>query len=128
MLVRFQSPGSDSASHHLVRAGAGYHMVIVKQPTCDTRAVMDVIAAFAPSTELESNVGSELALRIARQDQPSFKHLFKHLEEHKQKLGIAGFGVSVTTLEEVFLRYACGKYSAEHCCGYNWVFSGQFSL
>ncbi|XP_077556222.1 phospholipid-transporting ATPase ABCA3-like isoform X2 [Haemaphysalis longicornis] len=89
--------------------GAGYHMVIVKQPTCDTRAVMDVIAAFAPSTELESNVGSELALRIARQDQPSFKHLFKHLEEHKQKLGIAGFGVSVTTLEEVFLRV--GEYA-----------------
>ncbi|KAK8778548.1 hypothetical protein V5799_020111 [Amblyomma americanum] len=91
-------------------AGAGYHMVIVKQPKCDTRAVLDVVMAFAPSAELESNVGTEMALRIGRADQPAFKHLFSHLEENKEKLGIASFGVSVTTLEEVFLRV--GDYAA----------------
>ncbi|KAL1437905.1 hypothetical protein MTO96_048592 [Rhipicephalus appendiculatus] len=90
--------------------GAGYHMAIVKKPTCDTRAVMDVVIAFAPSAELESNVGTEMALRIGRCDQPAFKHLFSHLEENKEKLGIASFGVSVTTLEEVFLRV--GDYAA----------------
>ncbi|KAH8038309.1 hypothetical protein HPB51_000741 [Rhipicephalus microplus] len=88
-----------------VCAGAGYHMAIVKKPTCDTRAVMEVVISFAPSAELESNVGTEMALRIGRCDQPAFKHLFSHLEENKEKLGIASFGVSVTTLEEVFLRY-----------------------
>ncbi|XP_075748661.1 ATP binding cassette subfamily A member 3 [Rhipicephalus microplus] len=90
--------------------GAGYHMAIVKKPTCDTRAVMDVVISFAPSAELESNVGTEMALRIGRCDQPAFKHLFSHLEENKEKLGIASFGVSVTTLEEVFLRV--GDYAA----------------
>ncbi|KAL3199551.1 hypothetical protein MRX96_013496 [Rhipicephalus microplus] len=88
--------------------GAGYHMAIVKKPTCDTRALMDVVISFAPSAELESNVGTEMALRIGRCDQPAFKHLFSHLEENKEKLGIASFGVSVTTLEEVFLRHASG--------------------
>ncbi|XP_065294718.1 phospholipid-transporting ATPase ABCA3-like [Dermacentor albipictus] len=90
--------------------GAGYHMAILKTPNCDPRAVMDEVAAFAPSAELESNVGAEMALRIGRGDQPVFKHLFSHLEENKEKLGIASFGVSVTTLEEVFLRV--GDYAA----------------
>ncbi|KAM7302630.1 putative ABC transporter [Ixodes scapularis] len=84
--------------------GAGYHMVIVKNPVCNVRTLLEVVAAFAPSAEMESNVGTELSLRISRFDQPFFKHLFSHLEDNKEKLGISSFGVSVTTLEEVFLR------------------------
>lgn len=80
-------------------------MVIVKSPGCDVYAVLEVVAAFSPSAEVESNVGAELSLRISRHDQPYFKHMFGHLQENKDSLGISSFGVSVTTLEEVFLRY-----------------------
>ncbi|XP_040358150.1 phospholipid-transporting ATPase ABCA3-like [Ixodes scapularis] len=91
--------------------GAGYHMVIVKNPVCNVRTLLEVVAAFAPSAEMESNVGTELSLRISRFDQPFFKHLFSHLEDNKEKLGISSFGVSVTTLEEVFLRV--GDYAVQ---------------
>ncbi|CAN7998072.1 unnamed protein product, partial [Ixodes pacificus] len=94
--------------------GAGYHMVIVKNPVCNVRTLLEVVAAFAPSAEMESNVGTELSLRISRFDQPFFKHLFSHLEDNKEKLGISSFGVSVTTLEEVFLRNMRSKRDCVH--------------
>lgn len=79
-------------------------MVITKAPGCKVRAILDVLCAFVPSVELESNFGAEMTFRISRRDQPFFKHMFSHLEENKDKLAIARIGVSVTTLEEVFLR------------------------
>lgn len=34
----------------------------------------------------------------------SFPQLFRHLEEHQDDLGVDSFGVSITTMEEVFLK------------------------
>ncbi|XP_064471064.1 phospholipid-transporting ATPase ABCA3-like isoform X2 [Ornithodoros turicata] len=90
--------------------GAGYHMTIVKTPECNVRTILEVVVAFVPSAEIQSNVGAELAFRLSRYDQPYFRHMFGYLEENKGKLGISSFGVSVTTLEEVFLRV--GDYAA----------------
>ncbi|CAN8021897.1 unnamed protein product [Ixodes persulcatus] len=111
--LHFANPIEDRMAHEVFKCfptkrvvvpGAGYHMVIVKNPVCNVRTLLEVVTAFAPSAEMESNVGTELSLRISRFDQPFFKHLFSHLEDNKEKLGISSFGVSVTTLEEVFLR------------------------
>jgi len=39
------------------RYGVGYHMVMVKTPTCDPKEVTDVINGLVPTAKLESNVG-----------------------------------------------------------------------
>ena len=45
----------------------------------------------------------------------TFPQLFAELEESKDSMGILGFGASVTTMEEVFMKYVlgleCSKYS-----------------
>jgi hypothetical protein len=53
-----------------------------------------------------SDAGSELAYRLPLTDAHKFSALFSKFEDEGPELGITTFGISVTTLEEVFLRVA----------------------
>ncbi|XP_006153330.1 ATP-binding cassette sub-family A member 3-like [Tupaia chinensis] len=84
--------------------GVGYHLVMVKEPDCDIDEVTQIIHHHIPTATLESNVAAELSFLLPREYTDRFEAMFTELEERQEKLGIAGFGVSITTMEEVFLR------------------------
>lgn len=54
---------------------------------------------------MESDLGAELSYILPREDSAKFENLFEELERSKERLGISSFGASVTTMEEVFLRW-----------------------
>ena len=56
--------------------------------------------------ELLSEHGGELSYRLPFTSASSFPALLKHLDTAKQALGLGGYGMSPTSLEEVFLRLA----------------------
>ncbi|XP_059176011.1 phospholipid-transporting ATPase ABCA3-like [Physella acuta] len=84
--------------------GAGYHMVVVKEPTCDVKNIICVVKQHIPTAELESNVGAELSFILPQNCVENFEALFANLEQRQRELGISSFGASVTTMEEVFLK------------------------
>jgi len=84
--------------------GVGYHLYIVKNPACIADNILDMIQSHVPEAELESNVGAELSFVLPKEQSGKFEQLFADLEENQDSLGIGSFGVSVTTLEEVFLK------------------------
>ncbi|XP_037670546.1 ATP-binding cassette sub-family A member 3 isoform X2 [Choloepus didactylus] len=84
--------------------GAGYHLALVKEPHCDPEAISRLVQLHVPSATLESCTGSELSFVLPRESTQRFETLFAQLEKQQQELGIASFGASVTTMEEVFLR------------------------
>ncbi|XP_061179443.1 phospholipid-transporting ATPase ABCA3-like [Saccostrea echinata] len=84
--------------------GAGYHLVMVKEPRCDVTKLLETIKSHLSSASLESNVGAELSFLLPTEGSPSFEDLFKDIEENAPKLGISSFGISATTMEEVFLK------------------------
>jgi ATP-binding cassette subfamily A (ABC1) protein 3 len=95
--------------------GVGYTLTIVKlpQPRSDTEKVFEVsdkikrlIHSFIPESESLSDVGNEQSFRLPFSASNMFVTLFHHLDEKKQELSIQEYGISVTTLEEVFLRVA----------------------
>lgn len=51
-----------------------------------------------------SSIGLELGLRIPFEAVDEFGPMFKTLDAEKGSLGISSYGVSVTNLEEVFLK------------------------
>ena len=53
----------------------------------------------------QSAVGSELRFILPRDSKRNFENLFVDLEQNSDKLGVNAFGVSVTTMEEVFMKY-----------------------
>ena len=52
---------------------------------------------------------AELSYRLPFKAASKFRDLFNTFESQKEKLNIADYGVSVTTLEEVFLLVASGE-------------------
>lgn len=88
--------------------GAGYHMVIAKEPNCNVDQVTSTVKNYVQHAERESNIGAELSFRLPHNSTGMFPALFDDLDSNKQKLGISSYGVSVTTMEEVFIRVGEG--------------------
>lgn len=84
--------------------GVGYHMTIVKQPSCDVNQLTNIIKSYVPEAAMESNVSAELSFILPQKDSDKFEGMFGHIEKAKDSLGIDSFGASVTTMEEVFLK------------------------
>ena len=84
--------------------GAGYHLTIVKQPNCDTSQITNVVQKVIPEARMESNVGMELCYILPFESKGNFEHLFNVFDEDKDRLAFSSYGISVTTMEEVFLR------------------------
>lgn len=62
---------------------------------------------------MASHEAEEVTFVLPSQQASKFEKLFETLETDRETLGIKSFGVSVTTMEEVFLR------SAAFCIQYN---------
>uniref|UniRef100_A0A8C3SYF5 ATP binding cassette subfamily A member 3 n=1 Tax=Chelydra serpentina TaxID=8475 RepID=A0A8C3SYF5_CHESE len=88
--------------------GAGYHMVMVKEPYCNLGEISRLICQYVPNASLESNAGAELSFILPTESTHRFEALFTELEQKREELGIASYGASVTTMEEVFLRGQTG--------------------
>ncbi|XP_031243974.1 ATP-binding cassette sub-family A member 3-like isoform X2 [Mastomys coucha] len=84
--------------------GVGYHLVIVKTPDSDDEKISQLIMDYIPTAKMETNVAAELSFILPKEHTHRFAELFTDLEERQEELGISGFGVSMTTMEEVFFR------------------------
>jgi len=87
--------------------GVGYNMTLSKNADgVETGPIRAAIANHIPDTKVLSDVGKELALRVPLGASPKFPDLLDELDEKKAELGLDTWGLSVTTLEEVFLKIA----------------------
>lgn len=59
-----------------------------------------------PEATILTNVGAELTYQLPFNTSNRFVSLFSDFDDNKEALGIATYGVSVTTMEEVFLNSA----------------------
>ncbi|KAM8950936.1 ATP-binding cassette sub-family A member 17-like isoform 3-T4 [Lycaon pictus] len=84
--------------------GAGYYMTLVKKPHCSTEKISHLIYQHIPNAVLQSSTGEELTFILPKKNIHRFARLFTELERRQVELGVASFGVAVTTMEEVFVR------------------------
>ena len=74
----------------------------------------------------QSAVGSELRFILPSDSKRNFENLFVDLEQNSDKLGVNAFGVSVTTMEEVFMKYLDSLRASVVVCfqfsGFNFIF------
>jgi ATP-binding cassette subfamily A (ABC1) protein 3 len=59
---------------------------------------------FIPDVKIETDIGTELTYVLNESYVSVFQKMFEELEEGSQELGISSYGVSLTTMEEVFLK------------------------
>nr|pir protein F33E11.4 [imported] - Caenorhabditis elegans [Caenorhabditis elegans] len=99
--------------------GDGYHLTIVYDTTStpDVSKTTDIIREYIPEAHVFSYIGQEATYLLSATHRPIFPKLFKELEDHQTQCGITSFGVSITTMEEVFLKVghtADERYNYEH--------------
>ena len=92
----------------VTRYGVGYHLTLVKDISCDSSRIEQLVKSFVPEAERVTDVGAELSFILPSSSTPSFPNLFDKLEADKTDLGIQSFGVSITTMEEVFIKVGEG--------------------
>ncbi|CAN0410529.1 unnamed protein product, partial [Hapterophycus canaliculatus] len=71
-----------------------------------------LVLRFVPEALAVSKVGKERNYRLPFASASKFVDMFREIDATKDQLGVAGYGVSVTTLEEVFLRVGHGTEEA----------------
>lgn len=85
--------------------GVGYRLVCVKAALgCDPNQVTKLLSHYIPEITVETNIGSELTYLLREEYVHQFRTIFADLETKSAELNITSFGVSLTTLEEVFLK------------------------
>ncbi|GLE03144.1 hypothetical protein PINS_up012023 [Pythium insidiosum] len=88
------------------RYGAGYNLTLVKRDHCPEDALIRFINERVPRANLLSNVGAEIAFQLPLDASAEFPQLFEDLDSSLEKVGILSYGISVTTMEEVFIKVA----------------------
>lgn len=84
--------------------GIGYHLTMTKNPDCKPQRLTDLITKHVTNSKFESELGTELTYLLPKEESKKIAKLFKVIEGEQEEYGVESFGVSVTTMEEVFIR------------------------
>ncbi|XP_075213435.1 phospholipid-transporting ATPase ABCA1-like isoform X2 [Lycorma delicatula] len=97
------------------RFGSGYYLTIdmnrnggsLSTESQDFHEVHNHIQGIVPSAQFLEQIGTELVYILPQRDKiEEFRYLFVSLDKNKTSLNIASYGISDTSLEEIFLRVA----------------------
>uniref|UniRef100_A0ABM5EM12 Phospholipid-transporting ATPase ABCA1-like isoform X1 n=1 Tax=Pogona vitticeps TaxID=103695 RepID=A0ABM5EM12_9SAUR len=74
----------------------------------DVTQLTSLIQKLAPGSQLVEDIGQELlyVLPYGGSKDGAFEGLFRELDAHLNELGVSGYGISDTSLEEIFLKVA----------------------
>ncbi|XP_035229229.1 ATP-binding cassette sub-family A member 3-like isoform X2 [Stegodyphus dumicola] len=86
--------------------GTGYHLHLVKNENFDLNKVTELLEKHKPQSVIEMNTENEVTFNLSTGTDSSYGNLFKDLEDHKVEFGVDSFGVTVTTMDDVFLNVA----------------------
>ncbi|XP_053684912.1 phospholipid-transporting ATPase ABCA3-like [Sabethes cyaneus] len=84
--------------------GVGYRLICVKSQECDVDEVTELLRKYIPGLVVESNIGTELSYLLEEENAAHFQPMLEELESNVQRLHVLDFGISLTTLEEVFMK------------------------
>ncbi|XP_053687568.1 cholesterol transporter ABCA5-like [Sabethes cyaneus] len=88
--------------------GVGYHLTLVLDTCACETSITKLVNEHVPKAEKARRHGRELSYILPHDAVNSFVSLFDDIEKEirtkQMKLGICSYGVSMTTLEEVFLH------------------------
>ena len=87
--------------------GVGYNLTLVKKDINDpSEPIKKLVKKHVPQAIVSSDVSAEVALQLPLEAAGNFKNMFDEIDSKLAELNLSSYGISVTTLEEVFLNVA----------------------
>eukprot|EP00978_Attheya_sp_CCMP212_P013362 scaffold33622_cov51-Attheya_sp.AAC.3 len=104
--------------------GVGYQLTIEKLPQANGESkrgeqndiednLKNIVIGGVPEATMLSNVGSEMSFQLPLGASTKFVDMFGELDRKVESCEIITYGISITTLDEVFLMVARGEYGAD---------------
>ncbi|KAG4068832.1 hypothetical protein HA402_004980 [Bradysia odoriphaga] len=91
------------------RFGTGYHLICEKNFDCHSNYVTGLLRKYLPTLQIDTENESEITYLLPEDQVPHFKEMFRDLEENERNLNLKSYGVSLTTMEEIFLKFGKGS-------------------
>jgi ATP-binding cassette, subfamily A (ABC1), member 3 len=92
--------------------GAGYNLTVVKDSAEPNTQLMKYMETnLGPNVTKQSEIQSEITVTIPNEYAHKFSQFFEGFDNSLKQLGISSYGISLSTLEEVFLKV--GKLDEE---------------
>jgi ABC-type multidrug transport system ATPase subunit len=88
--------------------GVGYNMTLEKKSAInfDSNSIVSLLSSYVPECNVLTDVGTELTVQLPFSSSDKFQTLFEYIDSNIDTLGLQSYGISVTTLEEVFIKIA----------------------
>mmetsp|Transcript_22435 Transcript_22435/g.36763 ORF Transcript_22435/g.36763 Transcript_22435/m.36763 type:complete len:908 (-) Transcript_22435:925-3648(-) len=96
------------------RYGVGYSLTITKKEGADSKRIKELVNKSIPKSEILSNVAGEISFQLPKASSRNFADLFDEIDKNLETLGVDAYSISVTTLEEVFVRVGEGVNRTKH--------------
>ncbi|KFP90640.1 ATP-binding cassette sub-family A member 10, partial [Apaloderma vittatum] len=109
--------------------GIGYHLRIHVSESCDLENVTALVKRYIPNVIFSGHSQYELRYKLPLENVTKFPDLFSGLDRCSDQ-GIINYGVSMTSLEDVFLRLeeeTAADREDEHVPGEEWAEAGPQS-
>ncbi|KFO87882.1 ATP-binding cassette sub-family A member 10, partial [Buceros rhinoceros silvestris] len=106
--------------------GIGYHLRIHVNESCNLENVTSLVKRYIPNVIFSGRSQYELRYKLPLENVNKFPDLFSDLDSCSDR-GVLHYGVSMTTLEDVFLRLEDGATmdrEDEHVPGEEWAEAG----
>ncbi|KFB48612.1 AGAP006380-PA-like protein [Anopheles sinensis] len=84
--------------------GVGYRLICVKDASCDRQRLLGILRKYIPDVTIDTDIGSELSIVLKEDYIDVFQRLLEDIEQQMASCGITSYGISLTTMEEVFLK------------------------
>uniref|UniRef100_A0A1A9X391 ABC transporter domain-containing protein n=1 Tax=Glossina brevipalpis TaxID=37001 RepID=A0A1A9X391_9MUSC len=84
--------------------GSGYRLICVKRDNCNVDHVTNLLRKYVPDLQIETDIGAELSYQLPDSYANLFEEMFRDLEENSEGLQLNGYGIGITSLEEVFMK------------------------
>lgn len=87
------------------RFGSGYRLTISKDVNFNQFALESLVERVTARPVLvESNIAREMCIGIPTQLNSYLPEILTYIEENRKSLGVINYGISSSTVEEVFLK------------------------
>lgn len=83
--------------------GQGYRLICVKKSDCNPSELTGLLRKYIPDVKVETDIGTELSYVLRQEYLHVFQQLLADLEENTHHCGISSYGITLSTMEEVFM-------------------------
>jgi ATP-binding cassette, subfamily A (ABC1), member 3 len=88
------------------RFGSGYRITVSKADHFDLDLLNNTIASVTNKPPIvQTNIAREITISVPNDASALMPQILENLESNKKQIGIIDYGISSSTVEEVFLRY-----------------------